>query len=68
MEKRIVSWNVRGLRAEAKVTSDKRVIRKTRANFCFIQESKVETVSVELIRRIWYDDKFEFRFIAANGS
>lgn len=41
-----------GLGEEVNVTRMKKVIRNVRANFCFIQENTLETVSGDLIRRI----------------
>ncbi|MFQ6664206.1 hypothetical protein Gotur_031390 [Gossypium turneri] len=49
---RIVSWNVRGLGPEAKIESVKRIIQMKRANVCFLQETKLEMVSVDLVRKI----------------
>lgn len=39
----------------------------TRANVCFLQETKLEMVSMDLVRKFWGDDNFEFRFVAAIG-
>lgn len=64
---RIVSWNIRGLGAEVKVSSISKVIRNVRANFCFLQESKLESVPGDLVRKMWYDDNYDFRFSAARG-
>lgn len=64
---RVVSWNVRGLGANIKVATKRRVVRNVRANFCFIQESKLEIVSRDLIRKIWSNDNFNFRFTATRG-
>lgn len=45
MEIKIVSWNVRGLGTEAKVTSVKRVIRKTRANLFYTRKQNIDNIS-----------------------
>lgn len=36
-----------------------------RINVCFLQETKLEFVSVDLVRKIWGDDNFGFIFAAA---
>ncbi|MBA0749244.1 hypothetical protein Gogos_003193 [Gossypium gossypioides] len=35
------------------------------ASVCFLQETKLEMVSVDLVRKLWGDDCFEFKFAAA---
>lgn len=50
---RIVSWNIRGLRSAAKIESVRRVICVSKADVCFLQEIKIETVSKDLVRKIW---------------
>ncbi|KAB2063728.1 hypothetical protein ES319_A10G237200v1 [Gossypium barbadense] len=37
------------------------------ANVCFLQETKLVDVSGVFVRRIWGDDYFDFRFVAAVG-
>lgn len=64
----IVSWNIRGIGVEVMVARVRRIIRKTRANFYFIQESKIEVISKDLVRRFWHEDNFEFSFMVAYGK
>lgn len=64
---RIVTWNIRGLGSEIKIASVKRLIRQPRATACFLQETKLEVVSVEFVRRIWENDNYDFRFSATVG-
>ncbi|TYJ13347.1 hypothetical protein E1A91_A10G045900v1 [Gossypium mustelinum] len=59
---RIVIWNIRRLGSVAKIDTVNRLVRKTRFNVCFLQETKLEMVSVDLVRRIWGDDCFDFKF------
>lgn len=35
--------------------------------FCFFQESKLENIGRDLIRRFWENDNFEFKFKAVKG-
>ncbi|MFQ6658516.1 hypothetical protein Gotur_027747, partial [Gossypium turneri] len=66
---RIVSWNIRGLGSEAKMESVKRLIRMSRANICFLQEMKLELVTMDLVRKIWGDDDCEFsKLIVIKGK
>lgn len=64
----IVSWNIRGLGTGVKVSVVREIIRKSRVNVCFIQESKLESIFEDLIRKMWYNDNYEFRFSVARGS
>ncbi|KAA3480295.1 Transcriptional regulator ATRX [Gossypium australe] len=64
---RIVSWNVRGLGTEVKIAMVRRLVSKHRVDVCFLQESKLVIVSGDLIRRIWGDDDFDFRYAGALG-
>lgn len=50
---RIVFWNVRGLGTEVKIAMVRRLVSKHRVDVCFLQESKLEIVSGDFIRRIW---------------
>ncbi|KAH1114714.1 hypothetical protein J1N35_008092 [Gossypium stocksii] len=60
---KIVSWNIRGLGTEVKIAMVKSLVCKHRV----LQESKLEVVSGDLIRRIWGDDNFDFRYAVASG-
>ncbi|TYG99308.1 hypothetical protein ES288_A10G185700v1 [Gossypium darwinii] len=62
---RFVSWNIKGLGPVAKIEAVNRLVRKTMANVCFLQETKLEMVSMDLVRKFWGDDYFEFKFAAA---
>ncbi|KAA3471319.1 reverse transcriptase [Gossypium australe] len=60
-----VTWNVRGLGSGAKIDAVNRSVKMIRANVCFLQETKLETVPVDLVRKIWGDDCFDFKFVVA---
>lgn len=70
----MVVWNEDiGLEYEGSVVgSEKSCLRRvlciTRAEVCFIQESKLELVSKEIIRKFWGDANFGFKFFAAVGN
>lgn len=65
---RILSWNIRGMTPEVKLDYGRRVICKARANMCSIQESKLDSVTVDIFRKVWGDDNLEFRFSVAERS
>ncbi|KAK5844418.1 hypothetical protein PVK06_000556 [Gossypium arboreum] len=45
---RIVSWNIRGLGSEVKKASVNRNCRLARANVCFLQETKLELINMDV--------------------
>ncbi|KAH1108771.1 hypothetical protein J1N35_012539 [Gossypium stocksii] len=59
---RIITWNIRGLGSAIKIEAVNRVVRLNRADVCLIQETKLESVSVELARRLWGNYYFDFKF------
>ncbi|KAL4386427.1 hypothetical protein GQ457_09G031250 [Hibiscus cannabinus] len=65
---KLMSWNIRGIGSELKVSELRRVIRVHKVDLVFIQEPKKEVVKEDLIRKIWYDDDFDFRFSGAEGK
>ncbi|TYJ12144.1 hypothetical protein E1A91_A11G328800v1 [Gossypium mustelinum] len=65
---RILSWNIRGLGSKVKKSSIKKFCQLHRVNVCFIQETEMEMISKEEVRKLWGDDSCEFRFIAAIGK
>ncbi|KAL1060313.1 hypothetical protein V6Z11_1Z107900 [Gossypium hirsutum] len=64
---KIVSWNIRGMGTDLKITLVNRLLSKYRVDMCFLRESKLEVVTGDLISRIWGDDNFDFRYAAALG-
>ncbi|KAG4182031.1 hypothetical protein ERO13_A09G018865v2 [Gossypium hirsutum] len=61
----IITWNIRGLGSTLKIEAINRVVRLNRVDALFIQETKLESVLVELIRKIWGNDGFDFKYAAA---
>ncbi|KAH1040222.1 hypothetical protein J1N35_041965 [Gossypium stocksii] len=62
---RIITWNIKGLGSVPKIEAVNRVVRKNRADVCFLQETKLESVPMELVRKIWGDNYFDFKYVAA---
>ncbi|KAG8492001.1 hypothetical protein CXB51_015318 [Gossypium anomalum] len=62
---RLVTWNVRGLGSGAKIEVVNRLVKMHRVNVCFIQKTKLEFVSVDIVRKILGDDNFGFIFATA---
>ncbi|TYH95086.1 hypothetical protein ES332_A12G083300v1 [Gossypium tomentosum] len=56
-----------GLGSEVKKASVNRNCRLARANVCFLQETKLELINIDVVRKLWGDDNCEFRFVAAKG-
>ncbi|KAA3472505.1 Mediator of RNA polymerase II transcription subunit 25 [Gossypium australe] len=68
---RIVSWNIRGMGSEAKISSVRRVLCKARANMCFIQKMKAFGGVVTIWDRGSFQvdkDLCEERFIVVKGK
>ncbi|KAK5817170.1 hypothetical protein PVK06_022093 [Gossypium arboreum] len=62
---RITTWNITGLGSVPNIEVVNRVVRTSRADVCFIQETKLDSMLVELIRKFWGEDCFVFIFAAA---
>ncbi|TYH10480.1 hypothetical protein ES288_A07G179700v1 [Gossypium darwinii] len=67
---RIITWYIRGLGSTLKVEAINRVLRMNRANACLIQEMKLDSVSVELVRKyeVMIVDLCKRRIIAVVGK
>ncbi|KAK8567483.1 hypothetical protein V6N12_006069 [Hibiscus sabdariffa] len=63
---REVTWNVRGLGTEVKISTIKKLVWEYKMDMIFIQESKKQTVSVEEVWKMWIDDDFDYRMVAAD--
>ncbi|TYH14638.1 hypothetical protein ES288_A06G236600v1 [Gossypium darwinii] len=64
---RILSWIFRGLGSVVKRESVKRTCRMSRVSICFIQETKLEVITKDDVRKFWRDVNCEFKFVAAVG-
>ncbi|KAG4175119.1 hypothetical protein ERO13_A11G164366v2, partial [Gossypium hirsutum] len=56
---RILSWNIRGLGSVVKRESVKRTCRMSRVSICFIQETKLEVITKDDVRKFWGDDELQ---------
>ncbi|XP_039068387.1 uncharacterized protein LOC120214603 [Hibiscus syriacus] len=64
---KILSWNIRGMGSDVKISELRRIIRVNRIEVVVIQETKKDDFSDLEIGRIWFDDEFDFRFSKAVG-
>ena len=63
----IVFWNVRGLCSCAKKKGVARIIKKKLVEMVLIQESKMSTVNLKVMKQIWSGSLAEFKFCPALG-
>lgn len=59
--------NTRGLCNSAKQTEVGRLLRSENIDFCFIQETKMESVDHNVRRKLWHSDNFDWAFEASEG-
>ncbi|KAK8556465.1 hypothetical protein V6N12_002867 [Hibiscus sabdariffa] len=64
---KVLSWNIRGLGSNLKVSALKKLLNSVRVDVAFIQESKKVFLSVGDVSKLWYDDVFDFRYSEAEG-
>ncbi|KAK8640078.1 hypothetical protein V6N13_138441 [Hibiscus sabdariffa] len=64
----VLSWNIRGLGSNLKVSALKKLLNSVRVDVAFIQESKKVFLSVGDVSKLWYDDVFDFRYSEAEGN
>ncbi|KAL4341050.1 hypothetical protein GQ457_08G035770 [Hibiscus cannabinus] len=64
---RIISWNVRGMSSDVKVSAIRKLIRSFRIDMILIQETKKEVFDISEIHKLWFDDEFGFKFSASVG-
>ncbi|KAK8595305.1 hypothetical protein V6N13_016680 [Hibiscus sabdariffa] len=65
---RVLSWNLRGMGSEAKISAVRKVIRDNRVDMAMFQETKKEKVTEGEISKMWVDDEFEFVVAASSGK
>lgn len=66
-ECRILSWNIRGLSNARAKASSRRLISKQSPNIVCVQETKLKTVSVEVVKEVCRDRCFRGAFIGSRG-
>ncbi|KAK8644373.1 hypothetical protein V6N13_123682 [Hibiscus sabdariffa] len=57
---RVLSWNVRGLGSSVKRMAIRKVLQKHSVELVFLLETKLEQISDELVKGIWWTDSFSF--------
>ncbi|XP_039055013.1 uncharacterized protein LOC120197617 [Hibiscus syriacus] len=62
---RILSWNIRGMGSNVKISELRKFIRIYRIEMALLQETKKEHFKDTEISSFWCDDDFEFRFSKA---
>lgn len=64
---KIISFNVRGAGSKVKCKEVREMINLHKADFCCIQESKLEKVDQIISRSLWGSDNFVWAAKASNG-
>ncbi|KAK8644374.1 hypothetical protein V6N13_123683 [Hibiscus sabdariffa] len=57
---RVLSWNVRGLGSSVKRMAIRKVLQQQSVEMVFLMETKLEQISDELVKGIWWTDSFSF--------
>jgi len=65
---RLLSWNVRGLNDSRKRDVIKSFLREWRYDLICLQETKLEAVSLFVIRSLWGNFSAGFDFLKAEGA
>ncbi|KAK8626056.1 hypothetical protein V6N13_133708 [Hibiscus sabdariffa] len=64
----VLSWNVRGLGSQIKHKAIKSLLRKQRVEMTFLVDPKLELVSDDVVKSIWWTDVFRYEFVPSLGS
>ncbi|KAK8641030.1 hypothetical protein V6N13_008781 [Hibiscus sabdariffa] len=65
---RVLSWNVQGLGSQVKRKAIRSLLRKQRIEMSFLVETKLEVISKNVIKSIWWIDAFSYDFVPSLGS
>ncbi|KAK8539045.1 hypothetical protein V6N13_135811 [Hibiscus sabdariffa] len=65
---RVLSWNIRGLESWLKRKAIKSLLRKQRIEMTFIVETKLEVVSDDVVKSIWWTGVFRYESVPSLGS
>ncbi|GMI79093.1 hypothetical protein HRI_001578600 [Hibiscus trionum] len=68
MDLSVLTWNVRGCSRKQKRRALKNLIKKHRPDIMFIQETKVEALSVFEVKRLWYNTVSDYVLSPTLGS
>ncbi|GMJ15906.1 hypothetical protein HRI_005259800 [Hibiscus trionum] len=64
---RAITWNIRGIGSDSKISGLRALVREHRVEMLLIQETKMGDLSVDFIRKFWYDDFFDFVYSPSEG-
>lgn len=64
----IISWNIRGLGSSVKKRFLFKFIKKRKPDVVFVQETKLESIDVFAIQKIWGRGNFDFAYSSAVGA
>ncbi|KAK8578855.1 hypothetical protein V6N13_142141 [Hibiscus sabdariffa] len=64
---KLLSWNIRGIGKVEKHRAIKKLVVSNDVEILFIQDSKLETVDVKLVKAIWNKAADNFLFSPARG-
>lgn len=64
----VFSWNIRGLGGRPKRSALRKHIASINPSFVFVQETKMENISLKIIRSIWNMDEIEWIFSPSIGN
>ena len=68
MKVKIISWNVRGVNGSEKRKVIKNFLRSYRVDIVCLQETKVQEMSVELVRSLGVGRRLNWKALNAEGS
>ncbi|KAK8603746.1 hypothetical protein V6N13_096218 [Hibiscus sabdariffa] len=63
-----MTWNIRGLGSEVKVSAIKRLVFAQNVDMLFLQETKKQSLTEDEIYKLWYHDELDFRVSNAEGK
>lgn len=67
MDYKILSWNIRGLGDDLKITTIRNAIRRNHASIVTIQETKKELIDDTLVRKLWGNNGCDYVYLPSEG-
>nr|CCA65974.1 hypothetical protein [Beta vulgaris subsp. vulgaris] len=64
----VLSWNIRGLTARVKRSAIRKLIQKHTPDFVFVQETKMEGISLEIVKTMWKSQDVEWTWYPSVGN
>jgi exonuclease III len=68
MNPRLISWNVRGLNQSVKQLKIKNLLRQWKANIICVQETKLELISNNVVRSLWWYLFLDWCYLPSSGA